>query len=221
MSYAHLSQEERYRTQWLRNGGWSLDAIRPELRRAPSTIGREPHRNASKGDGYDQRHAQRQATQRRHTASALPRIDAATWTTVEARLREDCSPEQIVGTDGVAISLERIYQHIAADRQRGGTPRERQRFGGLCIHERSAIVQRRAWVGDFASILIHRLTKYLATTAIRNRVLGGARPRFGAFFARPCYVVNRLAKSRRIDLLFDSVNWNGAKSGCRHDKSRF
>jgi len=51
MSYAHLSQEERYPIQWLRNGGWSLDAIWTELRRAASTIGRELRRNALKGDG--------------------------------------------------------------------------------------------------------------------------------------------------------------------------
>ena len=167
MNYAHLGQEERYQIQWLRKGGWSLEAIGSELHRAPSTISRELRRNAPKGDGYDHRAAQRQAAQRRHAASTLPRIDAARWTTVEARLREDWSPEQIAGTDEVVISVERIYQHIAADRQRGGTlwqhlrrhkrrrrhrcgtPRERQRFGGRRIHERPAIVERRDRVGDF------------------------------------------------------------------------
>ncbi|MGH8148277.1 MAG: IS30 family transposase, partial [Rhodanobacteraceae bacterium] len=112
-------------------------------------------------------YAQRQAMQRRHVANALPRIDAQTWVTVEARLRKDWSPEQIAGTDEVAISTERIYQHIAADRQRGGTlwqhlrrrkqrrrhrcgtPRERQRFGGWRIHERPAIVEQRGRVGDW------------------------------------------------------------------------
>ncbi|WHZ18316.1 MAG: Integrase, catalytic region [Rhodanobacteraceae bacterium] len=167
MSYAHLSQEERYQIRWLRNGGWTLEDIGLELRRSPSTISRELRRNATPKGAYDHRDAQRQAVQRRHAASALPRIGVEDWAKVEARLREDWSPEQIAGTGDVAISIERIYQHIAADRQRGGTlwqhlrrrkrrrrhrcgtPRERQRFGGRRIHERPAIVERRGRVGDF------------------------------------------------------------------------
>jgi IS30 family transposase len=167
MSYAHLSQEERYQIRWLRKGGWSLEAIGEELKRAASTISRELRRNAKPEGGYDNRQAQRQAVQRRHAASALPRIDAQTWLAVEARLREDWSPEQIAGVDEVAISVERIYQHIAADRRHGGslwqhlrrrkrrrrhrcgTPRERQRFGGKRIDERPPIVEQRGRVGDW------------------------------------------------------------------------
>ena len=167
MSYTHLSQEERYQIRWLRRGGWSLEDIAAELQRAGSTISRELRRNATPEGAYDHRYAQRQAVQRRHSASALPRIDAQTWATVEERLREDWSPEQIAGADEVAISVERIYQHIATDRQRGGTlwqhlrrrkrrrrhrcgtPRERQRFGGRRIHERPVIVEQRGRVGDF------------------------------------------------------------------------
>ncbi len=167
MNYTHLSQEERYQIRWLRRGGWSLEAIGSELHRSAGTISRELRRNAKPDGGYDNRHAQRQATHRRHAASSLPRISAETWYAVEARLREEWSPEQIAGTGEVAISVERIYQHIAADRQHGGTlwqhlrrrkrrrrhrcgtPRERQRFGGRRIHERPAIVEQRGRVGDF------------------------------------------------------------------------
>jgi IS30 family transposase len=167
MSYTHLSQEERYQIRWLRKGSWSLEDIAAELQRAVSTISRELRRNTAPGGTYDHRYAQRQAVLRRHAASALPRIAPETWPTVEARLREDWSPEQIAGTGDVAISAERIYQHVAADRQRGGTlwrhlrqrkrrrrhrcgtPRERQRFGGRRIHQRPAIVERRGRVGDF------------------------------------------------------------------------
>lgn len=167
MSYTHLSQEERYQIRWLRKGGWSLDDIAEELQRATSTISRELRRNARPDGGYDSRYAHRQAVQRRHAASALPRIDAEAWAVVEARLHEGWSPEQIAGTSEVAISVERIYQHIASDRQCGGTlwqhlrrrkrrrrhrcgtPRERQRFGGRRIHERPAIVEQRGRVGDW------------------------------------------------------------------------
>lgn len=167
MSYAHLSQEERYQIRWLRKEGWPLEGIGSELRRAASTISRELRRNAASEGGYDSRYTQRQAVQRRRAASALPRIGARAWVAVEARLREDWSPEQVAGTDEVAISVARIYQHIAADRQRGGslwqhlrrrkrrrrrhrcgTPRERQRFGGKRIRT-PPIVERRGRVGDF------------------------------------------------------------------------
>jgi IS30 family transposase len=86
---------------------------------------------------------------------------------VEARLREGWSPQQIAGSAEAAISHERIYRHIADDRQRGGslwqhlrrrkrrrrhrcgTPRQRQRFGGRRIHQRPAVVEARRRVGDW------------------------------------------------------------------------
>lgn len=150
MSYAHLSQAERYQIRCLHKGGWALAGIAAELQRAASTICRELRRNASPEGAYSERYAQRQA----------------------ARLREDWSPEQIAGKGEVTISVERIYQYIAADRQRGGTlwqhlrrrkrlrrhrcgtPRERQRFGGRRIEARPAIVDRRDRVGDWEGATI-------------------------------------------------------------------
>ena len=84
---------------------------------------------------------------------------------MEARLTvEQWSPVQIASE--ACISHERIYQHIAADRQRGGdlwrnlrcrkqrrrrhqcgTPR--QRFRGQRIADRPAIVEHRKRVGDW------------------------------------------------------------------------
>lgn len=167
MGYAYLGQDERYQTQCLRKGGWRLENIGSQSRRAPSTISRELKRNATPEGACHHRHAGRQAKQRRYAASACARIDTATWATMDARFREDWSPEQITGTRDVDVSVERIYQHIATDRQRGGTlwrhlrrrkrrrrhrcgtPRERQRFDGRRIHERPAIVEQRGRVGDF------------------------------------------------------------------------
>ena len=121
MSYAHLSQDERYQIQCLQAGCFSLRDIAIELARHPSTISRELRRNATEGAVYERKYAQRQSVRRRHTASTQPRIDAACWAKVEARLAEDWSPDQIAGAGEVTVSHERIYQYIAADRQRGGT----------------------------------------------------------------------------------------------------
>ncbi|MGH8335922.1 MAG: IS30 family transposase [Gammaproteobacteria bacterium] len=166
MSYTHLSQDERYQIQHLRAGGFSLREIGAELERAATTIGRELRRNPGDGGRYQARVAQRQSAKRRHAASAQARIHPDRWAAVEARLMaEQWSPVQIASE--ASISHERIYQHIAADRQSGGklwrhlrcrkqrrrhrcgTPRQRQRFRGRRIAERPAIVEDRKRVGDW------------------------------------------------------------------------
>lgn len=167
MGYAHLSQDERYQIQHLHRGGFSLGEIAMEMGRHRTTIGRELRRNADCADSYHARSAQRRSDRRRHDASGQPRIQPEQWLVVEARLREGWSPQQVAGSGEVAISHERIYQHIADDRQRGGTlwqylrrrkrrrrhrcatPRERQRFRGRRIHQRPAVVEARSRVGDW------------------------------------------------------------------------
>ncbi len=167
MSYTHLSQDERYQIQYLHRGGFSAREIGVELSRAATTISRELRRNPGHATTYHARAAQRQSAKRRHVASAQARIGPEQWAAVEARLTaEQWSPVQIANE--ASISHERIYQHIAADRQRGGdlwrnlrcrkqrrrrhrcgTPRQRQRFRGQRIAERPAIVETRKRVGDW------------------------------------------------------------------------
>ena len=167
MSYTHLSQDERYQIQHLHRGGFSTREIGAELGRATTTIGRELRRNPGDATMYHARSAHRQSAKRRHAASAQARIGPEQWAAVEARLTADqWSPVQIASE--ASISHERIYQHIAADRQRGGklwlhlrcrkqrrrrhrcgTPRQRQRFHGRRIAERPALVETRKRVGDW------------------------------------------------------------------------
>ena len=104
MSYTHLSQDERYQIQTLHRGDWSAHEIGEQLERDPSTISREIARNAGV-EGYAARPAHRQSTQRRHAASAQPRIGEAVWPTVEARIAEGWSPKQIAGEGEVANSI--------------------------------------------------------------------------------------------------------------------
>jgi IS30 family transposase len=142
-----------------------LREIGEYVSRDPSTVSRELRRNADQ-ECYVAKPAHRQSVQRRHAASGQPRIDAAQWLVVEAHLADGWSPEQIAGQGDVTVSHERIYQYIAADRQRGGTlwtglrrrkrrrhrcgtPRQRQRFGGRRIAERPAVVDTRQRVGDW------------------------------------------------------------------------
>lgn len=101
MRYTHLSQDERYQTQHPHGGGFSAREIGMELQRAATTISRELVRNQGDAD------------------MLRARILPAQWAAVEARLTtEQWSPVQIASE--ASISHERIYQHVAADRQRGG-----------------------------------------------------------------------------------------------------
>ena len=53
-----------------------------------------------------------------------PRLSEQIWQQVEALIREEWSPEQIVGRvameQGVSISHEWVYQYIYADQRSGG-----------------------------------------------------------------------------------------------------
>lgn len=160
MAYTHLDRDERYQIHRLHKAGFSLREIAELMERHSSAIHRELHRNSDKHGTYEGKRAHRASVARRHAASSRPRIDPAAWTCVETHLRENWSPEQ--------ISVERIHQYIAADRQAGGdlwthwrqrkrrrrhrcgTPRQRQRFRrDRRIQERPAGVDKRWRVGDW------------------------------------------------------------------------
>jgi IS30 family transposase len=191
MGYTHLSQDERYQIQHLHSGGFSAGEIGAQMQRAATTVSRELRRNPNDEGKYQARPAHRQSTQRRHVASTQARIAPARWAAVEARLTaEQWSPVQIASE--ALISHERIYQYIAADRQRGGglwrhlrcrkqrrcrhrcgTPRQRQRFGGRRIAERPAIVESRKRVGDWEgdTIVGKGLTRIVTLLERKSRYL--------------------------------------------------
>jgi transposase-like protein len=65
ISARFLSQDERIEIADLRHAGLSIRQIAHQLGRAPSTISRELHRNATAGRGYRPFEAHRRATARR------------------------------------------------------------------------------------------------------------------------------------------------------------
>jgi transposase, IS30 family len=170
MRYAHLTREQRYQISCLHREAMSKSAIAERIGCHRSTVYRELSRNRTE-KGYQAAPADQLARRRRSKASSLPRIPAERWAQVDVLLIEDWSPEQIRGRwrlEGKPlISAERIYQHIAADRRRGGDlwthrrhpkpyRRSRLRPGryskARSIHERPARVATRAepghWEGD-------------------------------------------------------------------------
>jgi len=172
MSYTQLTQEQRYQIHALLKMEHSRIEIASALGVHKSTISRELQRNRGKR-GYRPKQAHQFALQRRKKART--RIAAELWALVEAKLREDWSPEQIAGRfkgEGVAISHEHIYQYIYADKRVGGNlwshlrcqKKRRKRVGSYdrrgkipnrkSIEERPEVVEQRMRLGDWEVDLV-------------------------------------------------------------------
>ena len=169
-SYQQLTQDQRYQISAFLKAGFSQSDIAREIGVDKSTICRELNRNRGRR-GYRPKQAQHLADSRRKATENATRISADTWQQVEADLRKDWSPEQVSGTlkrqGQAAPSHERIYQHVYADKRRGGDlhrhlrcqKKRRKRYGKYdrrgqlpnrrSIDERPAVVAERVRLGDW------------------------------------------------------------------------
>ena len=120
-TYSQLTQEQRYQISAMKKIDSSQKEIAAEIGVNKSTISRELRRNAGER-GYRPKQAHEKALGRRSKAQV--QIGAAVWEIVEAKLRQDWSPEQVSGwlkrADQPSLSHEWIYQHILADKAAGG-----------------------------------------------------------------------------------------------------
>jgi IS30 family transposase len=190
MGYKHLAVDERYQIHAMMKAGFSKAEIARELDRHPSTIGREMSRNTGLR-GYRPKQAHRLAQERR-SAHAHCRIHPITWERVDQLLREDWSPEQVsawLDKSGLqSVSPEWIYQHILADKQRGGTlykhlrcqKKRKKRYGSpdsrgqlknrVSIDDRPPIVDRRERIGDWEiDTVIGRQGGSVLVTAVERK----------------------------------------------------
>jgi len=169
MNYKQLTQEERYQIYALKKAGHDQAEIAELLERDKSTISRELRRNRGL-KGYRPQQAHNLALRRRYD-KAQPRIGNPVWQLVEALIRNEWSPEQIVGRvameQGVSISHEWIYQYVYADKHSGGDlyrclrcqKVRRKRYGvysrrgtipnQVSIDERPTIVDSKRRFGDW------------------------------------------------------------------------
>jgi IS30 family transposase len=167
--YAQLTQEERYQIYILKKAGYCQAEIAAMLERHKSTVSREIKRNQGL-KGYRPQQAHGLALARRYE-KAQPRIDQGVWQHVDRLIREEWSPEQVVGRleqeQGIGISHEWIYQYLYADKRSGGDlyrslrcqKVRRKRYGAydrrgiipnrVSIEERPAIVDARRRLGDW------------------------------------------------------------------------
>jgi IS30 family transposase len=166
-TYYQLTRDQRYQISYLKAMGCNGKEIACEIGVHKSTISRELKRNNSERS-YRPKQANEKAMSRK--AKAKPRIMKSTWELVEAKLRDDWSPEQVSGwlkRYSISISHEWIYQHILADKQSGGNlylhlrcqKKRRKRYGTynkrgiipnrVSIEERPKVVELRERLGDW------------------------------------------------------------------------
>ena len=123
MSYTQLTREQRYQIYALKKAKHNQTQIARFIGCHKSTISRELRRNRGQ-KGYRPYQADEFGLDRRCEAYRS-RITWQTWQQVEQLLRQQWSPEQIVGRlkreKQPSVSHEWIYLYIYADKRRGGT----------------------------------------------------------------------------------------------------
>lgn len=175
---SHLTQEQRYTIEILHNENYSQTEIANRIGKDKSVICRELKRNCDKRNGkYRASLAHRRCEKRHSDKNKIIYFTKEVKDYVDCWIKEDYSPEQIVGTArkvGVnCVSHERIYQYIWKDKKEGGdlcthlrtqgkTYRKRgaskdkrgQIVGRIGIEERPEIVDKKQRIGDVEIDLI-------------------------------------------------------------------
>jgi len=169
--YKQLTFEQRCQIEILKKRGLSQKEIAESIGVSQSTISRELTRNTGKR-GYRCRQAQNNYENRRLWCRRYSRLTPEVERLVISMLERQFSPEQISGTlaleHGIALSHERIYQYIWADKFNGGClyvnlRRRHKKYQRRCngkqtrgripnrvgIENRPSIVDRRGRIGDW------------------------------------------------------------------------
>ena len=188
-----MSEEERHGIAVMRVQGYTMQEVAVVLGRHRSTVYREVARNRSRYDGaYRASRSQEKAVARRRRSRRNRRYGVREFRAIEALVREELSPEQIVGRrqlEGKAVmSHETIYCWIWADKKRGGTlwqhlrgarKLKRKRYGRYdsrgrlagkkMIGERPGVVERRSRIGDWEIDTVHGHGKACVVTVVERK----------------------------------------------------
>ena len=122
---SQLTKAQRYTISVMRKQNFPMGEIAAAIGKHKSTISRELRRNCDGRSGqYDADLAQRKCERRQKGKPHRVRFTEEVRLRVEAMLREDYSPEQVVGRcrlEGLeCVSVETIYQYVWGDKRRGG-----------------------------------------------------------------------------------------------------
>ena len=176
-TYKQLTYEQRCQISALNKIGMSQNKIAKQLNVSQSTLSREFARNTGKR-GYRFNQAQQTAIKRRIEACKTIKMTPTVITSINEKIEEKWSPEQISGwlkkERNTNISHETIYQHIWSDKRSGGhlfqhlrrkgkayQPCNKDKQAGrgfiknrVSIDERPHIVDTRSRIGDWEIDLV-------------------------------------------------------------------
>jgi IS30 family transposase len=170
--------------------------IAAAIEKDKSVVSREIKRNKDQRNGeykYElamRKHLERQANKPKHKS-----FTTQIQNYVEGLIKEDYSPEQIVGISQKnnvdCVSCERIYQHVWQDKKRTGTLHQHLRRKGrkyrkrgsskdtrgiiknrVSIEQRPAVVEKRSRFGDLEVDLIIGKNHEQAIVTINDRASG-------------------------------------------------
>ncbi len=169
MNYQQLTQEQRYQIYAFMKAGLNRTQIASEISVHKSTVSREMRRNRGQRNYRPKQAHELARTRQQHRVA--PRIQPQTWQQVERLLAQQWSPQQISGRLKLehqpTVSHERIYQHIYANKQAGGTlhrhlrcqKQRRKRYGSYdrrgqlpartSIEKRPPLVESKQRFGDW------------------------------------------------------------------------
>lgn len=154
---SQITLEQRYEIATLHNLGKTQNYIANNLDLHKSSISRELNRNADERNGdYRPKLAEKKSKERHQKKPKKIRLTINMVNTVVSLLREDYSPEQVVGhckKNAIdCVSTETIYLHIWKDKNNNGTLYQHLRRKGRRYKKRGAINTGRGQIPDRVSI---------------------------------------------------------------------
>ena len=140
----------------MRKEGFKQIEIARAISKDKSVISRGLKRNSDKRSGvYKADLANRKHKKRQKEKHKYRKFTFEMQTNVEILLKEDYSPEQVVGvlsnSGESVVSIERIYQHIWLDKAKGGTLY-------LCLRRQGRKYRKRGSVKDSRGIIKNRIS---------------------------------------------------------------
>ena len=193
---SHLTTQQRYTIEVMLSQGFTQKDIAGSIGKHRSVIYRELKRNCDKRSGnYRHELAQRKYRERQESKPKSIRLTQAIKDKIDYYLKQDYSPEQIVGVlkkEGLpTVSVERVYQYIWQDKKENGTlylhlrnqgRRYRKRGNKkdnrgiikdrIDIEKRPQIVEERTRFGDLEVDLIIGKNHNQAILTINDRASG-------------------------------------------------
>lgn len=153
----HLTESQRYTISCMLKENYNKSEIARAIGKHKSVVHYEIKRNSDKRSGVynddlaNRKYAKRQKEKRKHK-----RFTVELQAVIEALLREDYSPEQVVGIlkkqEKETVSAERIYQHIWEDKKNNGDLHTHLRRQGRRYRKRGASKDSRGIIKDRTSI---------------------------------------------------------------------